>query len=87
MEEGKKLYNTEETDFKLWLEQTVTDFFQQDNHRNYNINTYIMKLQFWSKSIEMHELQSITFLTMPSSSRLKIQRVKVTLEKQGENYC
>jgi signal transduction histidine kinase len=41
MEEGKKQYNLEETDFKNWLEQTVTDFFSRISRRKYKIYTSI----------------------------------------------
>ena len=85
MEEGKKLYNTEETDFKLWLEQTVTDFFSRITHRKYNINTNIdetsvlVKIDRDAMKLAVNNLLDNAVKFSPENSE-----VKVTLEKQGE---
>ena len=85
MEEGKKQYNIEETDFKLWLEQTVTDFFSRITHRKYNINTYInetsvlVKIDRDAMKLAVNNLLDNAVKFSPENSE-----VKVTLEKQGE---
>jgi signal transduction histidine kinase/tetratricopeptide (TPR) repeat protein len=43
LEEGKKQYNIEETDFNNWLEQTVTDFFSKVPRRKYKIDKNIIE--------------------------------------------
>jgi signal transduction histidine kinase len=85
MEEGKKQYNIEETDFKLWLEQTLTDFFSRITHRKYNINTNInetsvlVKIDRNAMKLAVNNLLDNAVKFSPENSE-----VKVTLEKQGE---
>jgi len=43
MEEGKKQYQMEETDFKEWLEDTITNFFSRTTSRRYKIQTRIIE--------------------------------------------
>jgi signal transduction histidine kinase/tetratricopeptide (TPR) repeat protein len=43
LEEGKKQYNIEETDFNNWLEQTVTDFFSKIPRRKFKIDKNIIE--------------------------------------------
>jgi signal transduction histidine kinase len=38
MEEGKTQYDIEETDFKEWLEETITNFFSRTTNRRFNIH-------------------------------------------------
>ena len=85
MEEGKKQYNIEETDFKLWLEQTVTDFFRRSIRRNYNINTNInepslpVKIDKNAMKLVVNNLLDNAVKFSPENSE-----IKVVLEKQGE---
>jgi signal transduction histidine kinase/tetratricopeptide (TPR) repeat protein len=85
MEEGKKQYNIEETDFKLWLEQTVTDFFRRSIRRNYNINTNInepllpVKIDKNAMKLVVNNLLDNAVKFSPENSE-----IKVVLEKHGE---
>ncbi len=43
LEEGRKQYNIEETDFENWLEQTITDFFSMIPRRKCKIDRNIIE--------------------------------------------
>lgn len=85
MEEGKKQYDIEETDFKLWLEQTVTDFFSRITHRKYNINTNINETSVLVK-IDRNAMKLVVNNLLDNAVKFSPENseVKVTLEKQGE---
>ena len=85
MEEGKKQYNIEVTDFKLWLEQTVTDFFSRLIHRKYNIKTNIdvtavpVKIDKNAMKLVVNNLLDNAVKFSPENSE-----IKVVLERHGE---
>jgi signal transduction histidine kinase len=85
MEEGKKQYNIEETDFKLWLEQTVTDFFRRSIRRNYNINTFINEPSLPVK-IDKNAMKLAVNNLLDNAVKFSSEHseIKVIFEKQEE---
>jgi signal transduction histidine kinase/tetratricopeptide (TPR) repeat protein len=85
MEEGKKQYNFEETDFKTWLEQTIDDFFNKIPRRRFKIQTNIVKPLVLAKidknamKLAVNNLLDNAVKFSPENSE-----IKVVLEKQGE---
>lgn len=85
MEEGRKQYNIEETDFKNWLEQTVTGFFSKIPRRKFrideNINEPIVHIKIDNNSMKLavNNLLDNAVKFSPENSV-----IKVILEKQDK---
>ena len=85
MEEGKKQYNIEETDFKGWLEQTVSEFFSKTPRRKFKIQTNItetlvsVKIDKNALKLAVNNLLDNAVKFSPENSE-----IKVILEKHGE---
>jgi len=86
MEEGKKQYNLEETDFKEWLEETVPDFFSKVTRREFKIHTNIneqpvpVKIDKNAMKLAINNLldNAVKFSSEDSE-------IKVVLKKQEHN--
>jgi len=85
MEEGKKQYNIEETDFKKWLEQTVTDFFSKITRRKFNIHTNIKDPSVPVK-IDKNAMKLAVNNLLDNAVKFSSENseIKVTLEKKEE---
>ena len=85
MEEGKKQYNIEETDFKKWLEQTVTDFFSRITRRKFNIHTNIKDPSVPVK-IDKNAMKLAVNNLLDNAVKFSSENseIKVTLEKKEE---
>jgi signal transduction histidine kinase/tetratricopeptide (TPR) repeat protein len=85
MEEGKKQYNIEETDFKGWLEQTVTDFFIKVTRRKFKIHTNNTEPSVQVK-IDKNAMKLAVNNLLDNAIKFSSEysEIKVILEKQGE---
>ena len=85
MEEGKKQYNIEETDFKGWLEQTVTDFFSRITQRKFKIHTNLTEPSAPVK-IDKNAMKLAVNNLLDNAVKFSSEysEVKVILEKQGK---
>jgi two-component sensor histidine kinase/tetratricopeptide (TPR) repeat protein len=85
MEEGKKQYNIEETDFKGWLEQTVTDFFIKVTRRKFKIHPNITEPSVQVK-IDKNAMKLAVNNLLDNAVKFSSEysEIKVILEKQGK---
>jgi signal transduction histidine kinase/tetratricopeptide (TPR) repeat protein len=83
MEEGKKQYNFEETDFKGWLEQTIADFFNKIPRRRFKIQTSIAEFSVPVK-IDKNAMKLAVNNLLDNAVKFSSENseVKVTIEKQ-----
>jgi signal transduction histidine kinase/tetratricopeptide (TPR) repeat protein len=85
MEEGKKQYNIEETDFKWWLEQTVSDFFSRIIQRKFSVRTNINEHSVPVK-IDKNAMKLAVNNLLDNAVKFSSENseIKVTLEKKEE---
>ena len=85
MEEGKKQYTIEETNFKTWLEQTVSDYFGKTPLRKFKIYTDISETSE-SVKIDKNAMKLVVNNLLDNAVKFSSEdsEIKVTLEKKEE---
>jgi signal transduction histidine kinase/tetratricopeptide (TPR) repeat protein len=85
MEEGKKQYTIEETDFKTWLKQTVSDFFGKTPLRKFKFHTDISETSA-SVKIDKNAMKLVVNNLLDNAVKFSSEdsEIKVTIEKKGE---
>jgi signal transduction histidine kinase/tetratricopeptide (TPR) repeat protein len=85
MEEGKKQYNFEETDFKAWLEQMIADFFNKIPRRKFKIQTSIAESSVLVK-IDKNAMKLAVNNLLDNAVKFSSEHseIKVIFEKQEE---
>jgi signal transduction histidine kinase len=85
MEEGKKQYNIEETDFKAWLEQTVSDFFGKTPLRKFKIHNNISETSA-SVKIDKNAMKLAVNNLLDNAVKFSSEKseIKVFLEKKEQ---
>jgi signal transduction histidine kinase len=85
MEEGKKQYTIEETDFKTWLEQTVSDYFGKTPLRKFKIHTNISETSA-SVKIDKNAMKLVVNNLIDNAVKFSSENseIKVTIEKKEQ---